>query len=55
MPKDSFGAHFKEESQNGMDDWQFSLIDKVENVEHLRRREVFLAIQALYNCGTLDK
>ena len=41
VPQESFHAHGKEQSHNGMDDWQLILIDEAENVEQLRRREAF--------------
>ena len=54
VPQESFHAHFKEESHNGVDDWQFIFIDKAENVEQLRKKD-FLAIQALYICDRWAK
>ena len=41
VPQESFHAHFKEQSHNGMNDWQCTIIDKAENLEQLRRREAF--------------
>ena len=32
-------VHLKEQNHNGMDDWQFILIDKAENVEQVRRKK----------------
>ena len=41
MKEESFNAHFAEVNQNGDDDWEVWLIDQIENVEELRKKNCF--------------
>lgn len=41
VPQASFHAHFAQEDHNGMDDWEFTLIDQSTNLPSVRRREIF--------------
>ena len=41
VPQQSFHPHFNCENHNGMEDWQFTLIDEASNVDSLRRKESF--------------
>ena len=50
VPQESFHALFKEQNHNGMDDWEFILIDKAENMEQLRRREDFCQYKFVHVC-----
>ena len=40
-PQMSFHSHFCKEDHNGMDDWEFTLIDQSQNEQKLRMREDF--------------
>ena len=37
----SFNAHFAEADHNGEEDWEVRLIEQIDNVEDLRKRESF--------------
>ena len=41
VPQTFFHAHFAQDDHHGMEDWEFILIDKAENVDSLRRKEAF--------------
>ena len=41
VPQASFHAHFAQEGHQGMADWNILLIDQVDCLENLRRREFF--------------
>ena len=41
VPQESFHAHFHAEGHNGINDWQFTLIDKATDTTSLRRKESF--------------
>ena len=40
-PQVSFHSHFLQEDHNGMEDWEFTLIDQSQNEQKLRMREDF--------------
>ena len=41
VPQASFHTHFAQEDHNGMDDWEFTLIDRSTNLPSVRRREFY--------------
>ena len=41
VKQESFHAHFVEVNHNGKDEWEVRLIDQIDNVEDLRKRESF--------------
>ena len=45
VPQHSFHSHFNQPDHKGMDDWSFTLIETVNNVTYLRKREAFWQIK----------
>jgi len=41
VPQASFFAHFAQTSHNGMEDWEFVLIDQAEDLPSVRQKESF--------------
>ena len=41
-PQLSFHSHFAQYNHNGMEDWQFILIDEATDLDSLHRKESFL-------------
>ena len=41
VPQSNFHAHFAQEDHQGMDDWDFALIDQGNDVDSTRRKESF--------------
>ena len=41
VPQATFHSHFNQDNHKGMEDWEFVLIDQVDDIDSVRRREAF--------------
>ena len=57
VPQQSFHEHYGQHSHNGIDDWQFTLIEQCETHKQLKDRETFWQqrLKTFYSYGLNEK